>query len=178
MLSRPDFAGKAMLIYSIATAYKRGCLGQEADVWRLTDRELITRLLECADEEVVRTVKSWLLHDLWPVSDLVWMFGLSPKYAAVYEFSDIATRTLGRPSFAYAISDKRTRLLKVQLDSHEVIQLGARPNRWLLGVASRKREPFKIQDNRKLQSAAASFFGASCLGKALEETGEPQLSFS
>lgn len=177
MLSRSDFAGKAMLIYSIATAYKRGFLGHEGHVWTLTDRELLTRLLECDDDDVVKAVKSWLLHDLWPVSDLVWMSGPAPRYAKIYEFSDVVTTVLGRPCFAYAISDKRTRLLQVRLQSGEVLQVGARPDRWLLGVASRKREMFQVQDNRRLQAAACEFFSAKSLGKAIEATAEPLPSF-
>lgn len=173
MLSRDDFAGKVMLIYAIVTSYKRGYLGPHKYVWTLTDRELLHGLLQCNDEDVVRTVQSWLVHELWPVSDLLWMSGRAPDYASVYRFTEIATAVVGRPCFGYAISDKRTRLLEVRLQSGELVHLGADPNRWVLGVASRKRENFNVEENRLLQQAACEFFNTKCLGKASEPTVEP-----
>lgn len=173
MLSRDDFAGKVMLIYAIVTSYTRGYLGPHRYVWTLTDRELLHGLLQCNDEDVVRTVQSWLVHELWPVSDLLWMSGRAPDYASVYRFTEIATAVVGRPCFGYAISDKRTRLLEVRLQSGELVHLGADPNRWVLGVASRKRENFNVEENRLLQQAACEFFNTKCLGKASEPTVEP-----
>jgi len=168
MLSRDDFVGKIMLIYAIVTSFQRGYLGQEEYVWRLTDRELLSQLLACKDDEVVRTVQSWLVHDLWPLSDLFWMSGQAPTYSMVYEFSEFATGVVGRPCFGYAILDKRTRLLEAKLDSGKDVRLGARPHKWVLGIASRKRDKFDLHDNRRLQGAASEFFKESCLGKAVE----------
>jgi uncharacterized protein len=178
MLSRSDFAGKAMLIYCIATAYKNGNLGDEGEVWRFTDRDLITRLLRCNDAEVVRAVQSWLLHDLWPVSDLLWMSGSVPKYHSVSKFSELATQQLKRPCFAYAISDKRTRHLQIRFESGEITDVGAPPATWLLGVVSKKRKTFTVQENRKLQTLASEYFGSRCLGEASEAAAEPLLSFA
>jgi HD superfamily phosphohydrolase len=172
MLSRDDFTGKVMLIYATVTAYVSGDLGPPTYAWTLTDNKLIQHLLLSKDADVAQTVRSWLVHDLWPLSDLLWMQGEAPDYAKIYAFSKVATTVVGRPCFAYCIRDKRVRLLKIRLETGETVQLGTDPDMWVLGVASRKRVSFDVADNRRLQQAASEFFGTKCLGKADEPTTE------
>ncbi len=177
MLSRDDFAGKAMLICSTITAFKREELGLPNYVWTLTDRELLQRLLGSKDKDVVRTVQSWLVRDLWPISDLIWMKGLAPEYAKLNNFNDFVSDILGRPCFAYRISDKRSRSLNVRVEPGKMVQLGDPPIGWVLGVASRIRQDFTIAENRHLQQVASEFFKTKCLGKADESKSEPSPLF-
>lgn len=172
MLSRDDFIGKVMLIYATVAAYLEGDLDPPRYAWTLTDSELIQHLLHSRRNDVVQAVSSWLVRDLWPLSDLIWMDGEAPDYARMYDFSEVVTTTVGRPCFAYGIRDKRVRLLKIRLESGDTVQLGAAPNRWVLGVASRKRESFTTIENRRLQQVASEFFGVRCLERAEEPTSE------
>ncbi len=173
MLSRDDFAGKTMLIYATIKAFTREELGLPIYAWTLTDRELLQSLLQSKDKDVVRTVKSWLLGDLWPISDLIWMAGEAPKYSTINDFNSFASDALRRPCFAYSITDKRTRLLEFRVESGELIQLGGHPTGWVLGVASRKRKEFSIAENRRLQQVASEYFDTRFLGKASESTLDP-----
>ena len=177
MLSRDDFAGKVMLIYSTIAAFKRGELGLPNYAWILTDRDLVQCLLGSKDKDVVHTVRSWQVRDLWPISDLIWMEGRAPQYATINDFNDFVSDALGRPCFAYCISDKRTRSLKLRVESGKMVQLGDPPSGWLLGVASRIRKDFTIAENRHLQQVASEFFNTKCLGKAGEARPEPSPLF-
>lgn len=177
MLSRDDFAGKAMLIYSTITAFKKKKLDPPNYAWTLTDRELLQRLLGSEDNDVVHTVQSWLVRDLWPLSDLLWMEGKAPLYATINNFNEFISDVLGRPCFAYRISDKRTRYLNLRIESGKMVQLGDPPSGWVLGVASRKRKDFTIAENRHLQQVASEFFNTKCLGKAGESRPEPSPLF-
>lgn len=168
MLSRDDFTGKVMLIYATITAYKREELGHDKYAWTLTDRELIQRLLQSKDKDVVRTVQSWLIRDIWPLSDLIWMEGVAPKYGLIYKFNEFISNDLKRPCFAYGITDKRTRSLNLRLKTGEIVHLGASPSGWILGVASRNRSNFTIAHNRDILKAATVFFNTKCIGKANE----------
>ena len=172
MLSQEDFAGKVMLIYAMVTAYNQGDLGPNKYAWTLTDDNLIQCLLKSKNSEVVSTVHAWMLREIWPLSDLVWMQGKAPDYVKIYDFCEEASALIGRPCFVYAIRDKRFRLLKVHLDSGEVLQLGRAPDRWVLGIASRLRTAFTAKENQLLQEAAAQFFNTRCLGRTNEAEAE------
>lgn len=164
MLSRDDFAAKLMLVYATVIAYQRQCLTPSQLVWTLTDRELVERLLGSQDPEVRKTTQSWLLSELWPLSDLMWLAGSAPPYSSMYEFSAIASDRLGRPCFCYRIGDKRVRLIKLRLANGATESLGEAPARWVLGVAARLRsKAFTADDNRRLRSLATEFFGTRCL---------------
>ena len=173
MLSRDDFAGKTMLIYATIKAFTREEIGPPIYAWTLTDRMLLQSLLQSKDKDVVRTVQSWLLSDLWPISDLIWMDGKAPQYSTINNFNSFVSDTLDRPCFAYSITDKRTRFLKFRLESGKLIQLGSPPSGWVLGVASRNRSGFSVAENRRLQQVASEFFDTKCLGKASESTLDP-----
>ena len=172
MLSRDDFIGKVMLIYAIVLAYTRGELGLPEYAWTLSDRKLIEHLLQHKDSEISRTVRAWLVHDLWPLADLLWMRGEPPSFARTYGFADEATKAMGRPCFAYRIRDKRVRALKFQIESGEIIELGDTPKQWLLGVASSKRQDFSAAANRRIRQLACEFFETECIGRADERMPE------
>jgi len=165
MLAREDFAGKAMLIFATVNAFELGELGPEEYVWTLTDREIVERLLRSADGAVVQAIRSWLLRDLWPVSDLWWMEGSAPDFSRVYEFGKVVGTSLGRPCVAYRITDKRVRRLSLPVQGNGVVEIGEEPGSWVLGVVSAKRGAFSGDENRKLKAEACAFFGADCVGE-------------
>ena len=162
MLSRPDFAGKLMLISATTEAVACDCLNRTD--WVLTDREYLDRLSKCPEKSVREPVVRWLTGDLWAVSDLLWMESPAPSYPAVYEFSKQITERLKRQCLAYRIKDKRTRNLQVRLGSNTVVGLGSRSSNWLLGVGSSIREPFSRAQNAEIRVAAKEFFGSDLVG--------------
>jgi HD superfamily phosphohydrolase len=172
MLSRNDFVGKVMLIYATILAYTHGKLGLPEYAWILSDRRLIHHLLESKDREISRTVRAWLVHDLWPLADLLWMRGEPPSFASTYAYADVITKAMGRPCFAYRIQDKRVRALKFRIKSGEIIELGYMPDQWLLGVASSKRQDFSAAENLHIRQLACEFFGTDCIGRADERAPE------
>jgi HD superfamily phosphohydrolase len=166
MLSRTDFVGKVMLIYSVIRAYE--CQEFADADWTLTDDVFIDRLLNSENTEIKNAVASWLSGELWPLSNLVWMNGAAPSYALVYQFSQLVSETLDRPCLAYAIKDKRSRELKIHLDNGTVTQLGLSTKQWLLGVASSLRGDFSGAENRRVVELARHFFAAEVIGKGNE----------
>lgn len=176
MLNRDDFAGKVMLVYSIAAAFSAGDLGDSSSAWTMTDRELIGALLGSREAEVKRTIKSWLVRELWPMSDLMWMEGKAPEYSALPGFNETVSRNLQRPCFAYRIADKRTREVRLRLRSGTELVRGRTPEVWLLGLGSRKRQEFTIAETRRLKGLAEEYFGTKCRGNAeLVEPPDPGL---
>jgi len=98
-----------MLIYATVTAHSRGLLGLPAYAWTLTDRQLIQLLLQCDDADISETVRSWLVNNPWPLSDLLWMRSPVPQYSQLYDFSKVVGQAVGRQCFPYRIVDKRVR---------------------------------------------------------------------
>jgi hypothetical protein len=172
MLSRPDFVGKSMLIYSVVTAYESGNLGSKDQVWQLTDRELLGRLMECKNKDVSATVRAWLVNDLWPLADLMWLEGEPPEFTRLKEFCDAVSCEMHRPCFAYRIQDKQTRKIQVFMESKDTVELGYSPTRWLLGITSRKRESFSRSEHDRLKDIACEFFDTTYFGKASEPETE------
>ncbi|HEV2740572.1 MAG TPA: hypothetical protein VGU66_18575 [Candidatus Elarobacter sp.] len=166
MLSKVDFVGKSMLLYAVTTAYSNGDLGIREQAWTLTDRDLINHLLSSPDPEVSRTVQAWLLSELWPLADLFWFGGEPPSFPMVKAFCVFASAELDRPCFAYRIRDKRVRRISIRVASGGVVELGVNPDRWLLGVVSRKREPFSRREIDRLREVASEFFEATFIGLA------------
>ena len=169
MLSREDFVGKVMLIFATVTAYRRNVLGPPQYAWRMTDRELIACLAGSRDPEIRQAIDAWLLSELWPLSDLLWMQGHAPSYAEVLAFGEALSEQLQRPCFCYRIADKRVRRLEVRTQG-QVLAIGREPDRWLLGAAARSRsKPFSTDDSRRIRLAASEFFNTQCLGRADSE---------
>lgn len=162
MLSREDFCGKVMLIYSSVLALEKGIISPSD--WVLTDSTFIQRLLDCLDQEVSRTVKRWLVGDVWSLSELFWLEGKSASYDRIYTFSKVISESLGRRCFAYGIKDKRTRKLSLSLSSGELLNIGEAPSKWLLGVASPIGKGFSNDETKHITSTAAEFFSTQFLG--------------
>lgn len=157
MLAREDFSGKVMLIYATLCALRKRIL--RAEDWVLTDRVFLERLLQSKDRQITDTVKRWLSHEPWALSDLTWFSGKPPTYKQVHEFSLSLSTILDRECLAYRIKDKTTRALRVQLSSGEVTNIGRPSDRWLLGVAS-PRKAFTAMDNKRILEGAARAFRA------------------
>jgi HD superfamily phosphohydrolase len=154
MLSTSDFVGKIMLLFAAVTAFKTGRLSLQD--WKMYDSEFVSRLSSADEKDISETVKRWLLGDLWDLAPLLWMQSNLPKYSAIYEFSQVLSRELGRTSFAYRIKDKRTRSVNLRLESKREVRLGASPKQWLLGFASPKK--FTSQEIRLACEVARKFF--------------------
>jgi hypothetical protein len=168
MLSREDFTGKAMLICATVMAIQGGYLGVPEYIWTLTDRGLLQHLLDSKDKNIINAVESWLVGDLWPLSDLLWMAGDAPRYTTLKDFNVFISEALGRSCFSYRIRDKRTRLLNVHLESGDVIQLGTNPTTWVLGIVSQLRSDFTVAQKRTFRQLASEFFQVDCLGRVGE----------
>jgi HD superfamily phosphohydrolase len=162
MLSRDDFCGKVMLIYSSVLAFEREYLTPTD--WILTDSDFIQRLLDRSDKEIKDTVSRWLLGDLWSLSELFWLEGQPADFNQTYTFAKVISEALGRRCFAYRIKDKRNRKLSVNLASGELLSLGESPTKWLLGVASPIRKDFSSNENKRIASIAEEFFKTHFLG--------------
>src|SRR5215213_759188 len=156
MLASNDFCGKAMILFATVLGYERKYLSPSD--WKITDEDLIRRLLDSGDDEIASAVKRWLLYDLWALSDLFWFEGDPPSYADIYSFSRQVSDRLSRPCFAYRIKDKRTRAVQLLLTSRERIDLGRDPNMWVLGVTSPTKRAFTTEENQSIIQIASKTF--------------------
>jgi len=172
MLSRSDFVGKSMLLFAVITAYQDGDLGLRQQAWTLTDRSLLNALAASRNPEVSRTLQSWLTQELWPLGDLLWFDGAPPPFPKVMSFCDVASTSVDRMCFAYRINDKRVRRITLNTETRNAVEMGTAPTQWLLGISSRKREPFTRSENDQLRELASEFFNSRCLG--LARTSEPE----
>lgn len=162
MLSRDDFCGKVMLIYSSVLAFERKYIAPTD--WILTDGDFIQRLLACPEKEIRVTASRWLLGDLWSLSELSWFEGQPASFSQTRAFAEVLSDALGRRCFAYRIKDKRNRRLSINLASGERLPLGETPKQWLLGVASPTRKDFSYDENKHIASLAEKFFATQFLG--------------
>lgn len=162
MLSRDDFCGKVMLIYSSVLAFERKYIAPTD--WILTDGDFIQRLLACPEKEIRETASRWLLGDLWSLSELSWFEGQPASFSQTRAFAEVLSDALGRRCFAYRIKDKRNRRLSINLASGERLSLGETPKQWLLGVASPTRKDFSHDENKHIASLAEEFFATQFLG--------------
>jgi len=170
MMSPEDFCGKSMLLYAFVHAYEAGELF--CTDWKLTDREIITRLLASRVEGVKETTQRWLSGEPWEVSPLMWFDGEPPSYAVVRRF---VTERFGtnKRAFAYRIKDKRVRQTRIVTGSGTVTVLGTRPARWLFGVAAAGRTTIRAREDGHLIADAEKFFGVRFLEVA-GASGAPQ----
>jgi HD superfamily phosphohydrolase len=156
MLSRADFCGKVMLISASILALERGYLSPTE--WVLTDSMFIQRLLDCPEKDIQDAVKRWLLDDMWPLSELLWLEGQPADFSKTYAFAKVISDALNRRCFAYRIKDKRNRKLSLNLASGKCLSIGEAPSKWVLGIASPVRKEFSNDDNKLIASVAADFF--------------------
>lgn len=158
MLARADFSGKLMLLYSMVEALKKGIMRQEN--WSFTDNQLLEVLSNSEDQEVTKTIRRWLIGDLWDISDLVWFQGEAPSFSSLIAYMHDISDALSRPCFAYRIKDKRKRKIVFKLNSGRTLSLGENPRQWLLGVGSPLKKPFTIRENRVIIDMARTYFHA------------------
>jgi uncharacterized protein len=173
MLSRDDFCGKTMLLFAMVLAFKNDYLSRSD--WKITDDDLIDRLLATKDEEITSTVKRWLLRDLWTLSDLCWLEGDGPSYADLYSFSSAVSEKLSRTCFAYRIKDKRIRSIPLVLSSGRRVRLGRCPEMWLLGIASPLKRGFTSEDNKLMVELASNCFSTRFIGNPVSQEANQSL---
>lgn len=167
MLSRADFTGKAMLIYSTVRAMEVGDF-DDTD-WKLMDFQFINLLATSKNVDVATTASRWLLGDLWSLSDLQWFEGSPPPYDKVYSFSEMVSTMLGRTAFAYRIKEKRFRELTIRTETSQVT-LGENRNQWLLGVSSPAKTSFSKRENLMITRAACEHFNTSLASQEQKQT--------
>jgi hypothetical protein len=114
--------------------------------WNLTDNELVNRLLASKIDDVVATTKRWLTGEYWLSAPLLWMTGVRPEYRDLRHYSQVASKALGRPCFAYGIKDKRKRKLSIKLTTGEYVTLGDSPTQWLFGLTSQLSKAFTARE--------------------------------
>ncbi len=132
MLAEMDYSGKAMLLAAATAACEDGVIAEED--WRLTDSEFTSRLLSSSCERARKPLRQWLVGELWPLSDIVWMKGKVPSLSEMYRFSKDISREIGR-CIAYRIMDKRHREVDLVLTSGGEVVLGDKSRTWLFAVA-------------------------------------------
>ena len=171
MLAEMDYSGKAMLLAAATAACEEGVIAE--DDWRLTDWEFTSRLLASECEKATAPLKQWLLGELWPLSDIVWMEGQVPSLSEMYRFSVDISREIGR-CIAYRIIDKRCREVDLRLTNGTEVLLGKKSRTWLFAVAvDRKR--MSIEAKGKILDAMRGAFGESqvigCARKGMVNVG-------
>ena len=164
MLADLDFVDKLMILYATVSAIESGEI-ENLD-WGLIDDQLLERLLSSSKEEIRDTTKRWRVGELWDVTPLYWMHGRRPDFSEVRAFSESLSAELCRPCFAYAIKDKRNRLLNIRFDDGTENQLGTESMQWLIGVGSPARKRFKKSDIKTITQFAESHFHTSVIAIA------------
>lgn len=169
MLSERDFAGKLMLLYATSEAFVQREIN-ESD-WSLTDDDFMSRLRRSPSKKVSETARRWYVGELWDTSPLMWMSGPRPKYTDLFDFSKELSEIVGRESFAYGISDKRDRQLRIRLagDGQHVVGDDAAAKQWLLGFGSPVRQPWSRKDIGQALDLAARRFGSRMIASASVE---------
>ena len=164
MLANLDFTGKLMILYAAVSAFESGEI--ENPDWNLTDDELLQRLLTSSTKEVKDTTMRWRVGELWDATPLYWMRGRRPDFPKMRAFSKRLSTNLSRTCFAYAIKDKRNRLLNIQFDDSTQDQFGAESVQWLIGVGSPLRKPFRPSEIDAIIHSAESYFNTSAISPA------------
>ena len=160
MLAKMDYSGKAMLLACATAACEEGVIGE--DDWRLTDWEFTSRVLASECERAAKPLRQWLLGDLWPLSDIVWMEGRIPTLAEMYRFSADISQEVGR-CIAYRIKDKRHREVELRLPNGSDIAVGEKSDVWLFAVAA-DRERISAGAKRTILDAARDAFASEVVG--------------
>ena len=164
MLANFDFIGKLMILYAAVSALENGEI--ESPDWNLTDDQLLHRLCNSSTKEVRDTAVRWRVGELWDATPLYWMHGGRPKFPELRAFARELSVTLSRPCFAYAIKDKRHRLLSIQFDDGTQEQLGTESTQWLIGVGSPTRKPFRASEIETIIQSTESYFRTSLISVA------------
>ena len=165
MLAEMDYSGKAMLLAAATAACEEGVIAGED--WRLTDWEFTSRLLSSGCEKAAGPLRQWLLGELWPLSDIVWMRGDLPSLSQMYRFSEDMSREVGR-CIAYRIVDKRHREVELRLRSGEDVAVGEKSRAWLFALAV-DGPRVSSRAKTKILEATRSAFASEVIGYAGQE---------
>ena len=164
MLADFDFVGKLMILYATVA-------GLEADEirkgdWYLTDHQFMSRLLFSSTTTVKETAIRWIAGEVWDITPLYWMWGPQPDFPGILQFSKNLEAELSRPCFAYAIRDKRNRLLQISFDDGAYEDFGEDSSNWLFGVGSPTRRAFTTAESNRVIEMAQSYFGTPMISRA------------
>lgn len=158
MLSRSDFAMKVMLIHAAVLTISEG--GLSPSDWVLTDDEFIHYVGSRGPTRSREAIARWRAGDLYELANLLWIRSPFPPHTGIAAFARELEQVLDRECFAYGIPDKTSRIVTLHLDNGKAQQLGERPHRWLLGVASPAKRPFGREEHNQISEIAAARFGA------------------
>lgn len=161
MLAQPDFTTKLMLLYATVHAMRAGEFTDRD--WNMTDVSFVSRLLQSKVKETVDTAERWMAGEFWEMPPLLWLSGPVPDYSLVASFSEVLTKEIKRPVFAYRIKDKRERQLTIEFKGGNVEVFGSSSKKWLLGVGSPAKRPFTKSQLSAVRELAAQYFKAEIL---------------
>jgi HD superfamily phosphohydrolase len=167
MLANGDFAGKLMMLYATVVAFQENEIAKVD--WALTDDEFLQRLLSSKTNEIRETVRRWCVGELWDTVPLHWMAGQRPQYSKLLSFSQMISKSLRRPCFAYGIKDKRDRHLLIRFEDGSTRGFGSDVSQWLLGAGSSTRRKLTASEGALVFELAADFFETHVIGKATDE---------
>ena len=166
MLANSDFAGKLMILYAAVTSLESGELTKSD--WSLIDQEFLSRLVHSREKAVRDTATRWLAGEVWNTTPLYWMAGPCPDYSSVLRYSKKLSLELSRHCFAYAIRDKRNRLLEIAFEDGTSETFGEDSSQWLLGVGSPVRRRFTAAETKQVIDMAESHFASRLRSSAME----------
>ena len=164
MLADHDFTGKLMFLYATVSALEAGEVNKND--WYLTDQQFLSRLLESPTNTVRDTVTRWAVGEIWHITPLYWMEGPRPDFPNLLRYAENLSSNLSRPCFAYAIRDKRNRLLDIAFEDGTFENFGEDSSNWLFGVGSSMRKPFTAAESIRILEMAQSCFGTSVISAA------------
>jgi hypothetical protein len=157
MPARPDFSLKLMIIWATIQQIEAGLLTK--DDWKLVDSDFIAKLTSPEAAPGAReTISRWQVGEAWHITPLWWLPGRRPSYADMAAFSKDLTAALSRHCFAYGIKDKRERQLDLCFDDGSSTSFGSKPQAWLFGVGSSRRDPFTRAETEEIISIAMERF--------------------
>jgi HD superfamily phosphohydrolase len=162
MPAEPDFAMKMMIIFAAIEAQKVGEI--RASDWHMTDSDFVSLLLKSKSSAARDTMERWLSGEFWAAIPLQWISGQRPTYPDLLSFSAEVSVKLNRQCFAYGIKDKRHRFVEVEFDNGLCRSFGKKPNAWLFGLGSPKRQVFTNSEVKIIIDLLNKRFHSEALG--------------
>ena len=164
MLADRDFTGKLMFLYATVAALEAGEINKND--WHFTDQQFLSRLLDSPTSAVRDTATRWTVGEIWHMTPLYWMRGPRPDFPNVLQYAKKLSLNLSRPCFAYAIRDKRNRLLNISFEDGTFENFGEDSSNWLFGVGSSMRRAFTAAESNRVLEVAKSYFSTSVISVA------------
>ena len=162
MPAEPDFAMKMMIIFAAIEAQKIGEI--RTSDWHMTDSDFISLLQKSKSPAARDTIQRWLAGEFWETIPLQWISGQRPSYSELLSFSEVVSAKLNRQCFAYGIKDKRHRVVEVEFDDGSCRSFGQKPNAWLFGLGSPKRQSFTNSETQLVIGLLNERFHTEALG--------------